>query len=104
MATTVVRVDKNVHAKLLELSRERSISINQVITDLIESESRERFWQEMKAGYDRLAANPGAMEAYQEEIQQLEGGSMDGLEDEEPYYSPEELEQICAEDSRSVNR
>lgn len=43
-----------------------------------------------------LNADPMAWQDYQNEIALLEGGSMDGLEDEPPYFSAEELEEIRA--------
>jgi hypothetical protein len=69
-------------------------SISQIVTELVEAHERERFWQEMREGYERLRADPEAWQAYQDEAAFLGGASMDGLEDEEPYYSAEEAAEI----------
>ena len=47
-----------------------------------------------KRRWDDLRADPVAWQEYQDEIRLLEGGSMDGLEAEEPYYTAAEVEEI----------
>ncbi len=54
----------------------------------------ETFWREVEESTARLRADPDAWQEYQREIRLLEGGSMDGLEDEEPYYSDAEWEEL----------
>lgn len=84
MATTVVRVDERVHAKLREWSEEQKKSIGQVVAELVENQEKERFWAEMRAGYDRLRADPEAWQEYKEEIDLWDSTSMDGLDDAPP--------------------
>ncbi len=93
MATTV-RVDDQVATRLRDLASEEQRSIGQVIRDALDHYEKERFWQDVESSVSRLKANPIAWQEYQEEIQLLQGGSMDGLEEEPPYYSDAELEAV----------
>lgn len=93
MATTV-RVEDSVAAKLRDLANEEHRPIGQVIEDAINQYQKEKFWREVETSVARLRADPVAWQDYQDEIHFFEGGSMDGLEDEEPYYSEAELEEI----------
>jgi len=95
MATTV-RVEDKVHAMLVELAKEEHRPIGQVIEEAIERYRREKFWQGVTEDLERLRADPAAWKDYQDEIAFLEGGSMDGLENEPPYFTPEEEEEIRA--------
>lgn len=44
--------------------------------------------------FARLRSKPEAWQAYQAEVAALEGGSMEGLEHEEAYYTKDEDESI----------
>jgi hypothetical protein len=96
MALTVVRVEAKTHATLRAWSEAQGKSIGQVVAELVEKQERELIWQRMRADYERLQADPAAWKEYQDDVALFEGGSMDGLEGEEPYYSPEEEEEIRA--------
>lgn len=96
MASTAIRVEENTHATLREWSEEQDKTIGQVVADLVEGQRRARFWRQVHDDYTRLQADPVAWKAYRDEVTIFEGGSMDGLEHEEPYYSPEEEEEIRA--------
>lgn len=100
MATTV-RLDDRVAAKLRALAKEEHRPIGQVIRDAVEQYQKEKFWQEVEASVARLRADPDAWQDYQEEIRFFEGGSMDGLEDEEPYYTEAEVEEILGRQART---
>ncbi|MCC6945151.1 MAG: hypothetical protein IT335_11280 [Thermomicrobiales bacterium] len=93
MATTV-RVNDRVAARLRDLALDEHRSIGQVIGDALDQYEREKFWQQIEQSMDSLKRDPAAWQEYQDEIRLLQGGSMDGLEDEAPYYSTEELEAI----------
>lgn len=67
-------------------------------------ESAEQFRNELDASVETVRADPVAWEDYQDEIRFFEGGSMDGLEDEEPYYSPEEEDALRARRDRTECR
>ena len=94
MATTVVRVEERTHLVLREWAKERNTSVSQIVRDLVEQAEADRFWQTMRMDYARLQEDPAAWEEYLAEAAMLEGGSMDGLAEEEPYYTPEEEAEI----------
>ena len=60
-------------------------------------EQQKRFWTAVHEDFSRLRSDPTAWQAYQDEIVLFEGASMDGLEDEPPYFTPDEEEEIRAE-------
>ncbi len=103
MATTV-RIEDQLAATLRELAREEHRPIGQVIEDAIAWYKREKFWQDVEASVERLRADPVAWKDYQDEIAFLEGGSIDGLEDEDPYYTAEEVEEIRGRRTRTQSR
>lgn len=96
MASTV-RVEDELHATLVALAAEERRPIGRVIEDAIGQYRREKFWRGVHEDYARLKAHPIAWNDYQDEVRLLEGGSMDGLDAEEPYYSADEEARIRAE-------
>lgn len=94
MATTVVRIGEKTHAKLREWAEQQQKPIGQIVSDLVEAQETERFWREMREDFERLRNDLVGWNDYRAEAALLEGGSMDGLEDEAPYYSPEEEAEI----------
>lgn len=100
MASTVVRVEAKTHAILRAWASEQKRPISKIVSDLVESQEAARFWKEMHEDFSRLRSDPVAWRDYQDEAALLEGGSMDGLENEEPYYTPEE-EAAIADYARS---
>ncbi|MFL5758905.1 MAG: class I SAM-dependent DNA methyltransferase [Thermomicrobiales bacterium] len=73
------------------------------MTDLVDDCQKRRFWQQVNESVERLRANPAAWKSYQHEIDELEGGSFDELEGEEPHYSPGDLEERAVyTDSASI--
>lgn len=58
----------------------------------------------MREDYERLRSDPVAWQDYLDEIQMLEGTSMDSLANEEPYYTAEEEAEIRAEYARTRGR
>lgn len=100
MATTV-RVEESVAATLRDLAREEHRPIGQVIEDAVAHYTKEKFWQAVEASVAQLRADPIAWKDYQDEIRFFEGGSMDGLEHEEPYYTDEEVEEILGRHART---
>jgi predicted transcriptional regulator len=95
MAT--VRVEKKLHDTLRELSKAEHRPIGEVIEDAVERYQKDKFWREMHEGFARLRADPVAWKEYQDETALWDSLSNDGLENEEPYYTPEEMEEIRAE-------
>lgn len=72
-----------------------------MLTDAVVRYEKERFWRQAHAEYAELRSDPEAWSEFQAEVAILEGGSMDGLDGEEPYYTPEEEEEIRAEAARA---
>jgi hypothetical protein len=103
MAATV-RVEDKLHATLREIANEEHRPIGQVIEDAVARYQKEKFWQGVTEDFNRLRADPIAWKDYQDEITFFEGGSMDGLERELPYYTKEEEEEIRAEHARAQGR
>ena len=98
---TTVRVEDKLAATLRELSSEERRPIGQVIEDAVAQYQKEKFWTGVHEDFVRLRSDPVAWQDYQDEIALFEGGSMDGLEQEPPYYTPEEEEEIRAEFART---
>src|SRR3954454_6674589 len=94
MASAVVRIDERTLATLRVLAEREHKPIGQIVKDLVDRQETEQFWRDLHAGYARLQANPSAWQEYLNEASIFEGASMDGLNDEEPYYSPEEEAEI----------
>jgi hypothetical protein len=88
MAT--VRVEPKLHATLRALAAAEQRSIGQVIEEAVDHYQKERFWRALHEGFSRLRADPAAWRAYQEEAALWDSTSGDGLEDDEPYFTPEE--------------
>jgi hypothetical protein len=100
MAMTV-RLDEELLEKLREIAEAEHRSIDQVLADAVNRYERERYWREAHAEYARMGSDPDVSREYQAEVAMLQGGAMDGLEAEEPYYTPEEEEEIRAEAART---
>lgn len=100
MATTV-RVEEKLAVTLRDLAAEERRPIGQVIESAIAQYQKEKFWKGVHDDFTRLRSDPAAWKDYQDELALFEGGSMDGLEDEPPYYSLEEEDEIRAEFERS---
>ncbi len=62
---------------------------------------REKLWESVQEDSARLRSDSVAWKGYLDDIAVFEGGSMDGLEDQRPYYTPEEEEEIRAEHARA---
>lgn len=95
MASTV-RVDTELHDTLREIAEAEHRPIGKVIEDAIREYKVRKFWREMREDFERLRADPVAWKEYQDEAKLFEGGSMDGLEHEEPYYTAAEEAEIEA--------
>ncbi len=96
MATTV-RVNDELHATLRELSSQEARSIGDVIADAIDQYQKARFWDGVRAEYERLRADPDVWAEYQAEMALWDSLSGDGLSAEPPYYPPDEEAELDAE-------
>ncbi|HWV22989.1 MAG TPA: ribbon-helix-helix protein, CopG family [Thermomicrobiales bacterium] len=102
--TTSVRIDRELHDRLRKIADSEHRSMGQVLDDAVRQYERERFWQGVQSDFARLRANPDAWRSYQDEISSWDATAGDGLEDEEPYYTPEEEDEINAEYARTYGR
>jgi hypothetical protein len=98
---TTVRVEEALAERLRQIALEEHRPIGQVIADAVAQYEKERFWTGVHEDYARLKADPAAWLDYQDETARFEGASMDGLDGEPPYYTPEEEEEIRAEHART---
>lgn len=96
MATTV-RVETRVHTTLRELAQAERRSISQVIEDAVDRYQKEKFWEGVQEDFAQLQANPAEWAAYRQELSGWVDGDDDILDQEPPYYSPEEEAAIRAD-------
>lgn len=96
-----VRVPQTTHGKLQELAKTEERSMGEIVTELVEKYEQERFWEEANASLERLRADPVAWQDYMDEVALWDNLSNDGLENEPPYYTPEEEEKIRASAGQS---
>lgn len=97
----VVKLKPGTHAKLQEIARAESRPMGEIVSDLVERYEKERFWKGVQEDYARLRADPVAWKDYQDEVAIWDATAGDGLENEPPYYTPEEEEEIRAEFART---
>jgi len=103
MATTV-RVEERLANILRELAKEERRPIGQVIEDAVRQYRKEKFWAGVRDDFDRLRADPVAWHAYEDEVMLWDATAGDGLENEEPYYTPEEEAEISEHYARTYGR
>jgi len=70
METTTIRVDRDTHARLLELSREADTSLIATVRDAAEALWRQRFARELMGQLNELRQDPTAWEAYLAEAEE----------------------------------
>lgn len=92
----VVKLSPQTHAKLLALSREDDRPMGEIVTYLIDRFERERFWMKVRDDLARVKQDPIAWQGYLDEVEAWDDLAESGLEDEEPYYTPEEEREILA--------
>lgn len=95
MATNV-RIDPELHRALKQASNDEGRPIGQIIADAFSQYKRAEFWKGVHEDYARLRADPEEWASWQRETELLDGGSLDSLADEDPYYTPEEIAEILA--------
>jgi len=62
----------------------------------VDTFDRQGFWNLAYAQLARLKSDPASWQDYMDEIAAFDALAGDGLEDEEPYYTPEEEREILA--------
>ncbi|HZD75109.1 MAG TPA: toxin-antitoxin system protein [Actinomycetota bacterium] len=81
MASTTVRVTDHTHALLRELAEATGEPLQQILEQAVEQYRRERFFAELHAAYERLAADRVAWRDELAERTELDGTLADGLGD-----------------------
>jgi len=84
MATTV-RVRPEAHKALREMSKERGVSITQLVDEALERLQREDLLRRFNEAYARLREDPKAWAEVLAERAEWDCTLMDGLEDEPPW-------------------
>jgi hypothetical protein len=69
VATTTIRVDRDTHARLLELSRARGSSLTDTVRDATEALARQRFARRIALELDGLRGRPDEWAAYVREAE-----------------------------------
>jgi hypothetical protein len=100
----MVKIPPRTHAKLQELARAQHRPMGEIVTELVDRYERDAFWDAVDVSLARLQADQVAWKDYQDEIRLLEGGSLDGLEHEPPYFTPEEIEALLADETNPADR
>ncbi len=80
MATPMVKLKPQTHARLQEISRQEDRPMGEIITYLVDRYERERFWRGAAEDVARIKANPEAWRGYQDESAEWEATLADGLD------------------------
>lgn len=104
MASVPVRIPQDAYDELRQMADARQQTVGAAIVEILDERRERLFWQQAHDSVERLRADPVAWKEYKEEVALFEGGSWDGLEDEDPYYTPEEEKAIRAEHARTQGR
>ncbi|MDQ3525540.1 MAG: hypothetical protein M3451_10885 [Chloroflexota bacterium] len=104
MASVPVRIPQDAYDELRQMADARQQTVEAAIVEILDERRERLFWQQAHDSVERLRADPIAWQEYKEEVALFEGGAWDGLEDEDPYYTPEEEDAIRAEHARTQGR
>lgn len=99
----VVKLQPDTHRRLQRISREQHRPMGEIVGELLDHYERDQFWLSVKSSVDRLRIQPDAWQDYQDEIALFEGGSIDTA-DEDPYFTPDEEEQIRVDAAHAEGR
>lgn len=80
MASTTVRISERSHQTLKTLAQTSGRPLQDVLEDAIERERQRQFFDDADAAYARLRASTESDDAYTDEMRELEGTLLDGLE------------------------
>jgi predicted transcriptional regulator len=81
MTSTTVRVTEHTHEMLRELAASVGEPMQRVLENAVEHYRRERFFADLHAAYERLAADEPAWQDELAERAELDGTLADGLGD-----------------------
>jgi len=102
-AAVPVKISAANHARLQAWADTDGRPMGDIVNELIERHDRERFWNQAYEQLARLKSDPVAWQDYLDEIAAFDALAGDGLEAEEPYYTPEEEREILANAGRAAN-
>jgi hypothetical protein len=72
--TTTIRVSTKTRDRLRALSRRRGEPAGEVVAELVRAADEEELLAEIGAGFEKLAADPSALAAYQAESAKIASG------------------------------
>lgn len=81
MATTTIRIDAKVHARLTERARAAGKPMTVVIDEALEAQDEQEFWSEVR----RTMTTPEAKKNLQSEAEKLGGGYQELLDSDEDW-------------------
>ncbi|WP_157984099.1 ribbon-helix-helix protein, CopG family [Nesterenkonia muleiensis] len=81
MATTTIRVDEKVRARIAERSKAQGKPMSQVIEEALEAQADQEFWAEVR----RTMTTPQAREDLRNEAEKLSGGYQELLDEDEDW-------------------
>ena len=83
MSTTTIRVSEQTHEALRALSASTGETMARLVERAVEQLRTEAFFFELDGAYDRLWADPAALEAELEERKAWEATLIDGLNEDQ---------------------
>jgi len=100
-SSSVVKISSSTHAMLQDISRSEQRPMGEIVNELVMRYEEEQFWTRIREQLARLKADPVAWQDYMDELREWDEMAGDGLEDEDPYYTPEEEREILANAQRN---
>ena len=97
MGQTTVRITEAARDSLRQLAENEGRSMQEVLELAIENYRRQKFLEQVNAGYAELREDPQAWQTYQEDMRLWDNTLLDGLPGEPPF---EEVPQPPAEARR----
>lgn len=81
MATTTIRVDEKVRARIAERSKAQGRSMSEIIDRALETQAEQEFWDE----YRRTMTTPEARKDLKDAAEKLSGGYKELLDSDEDW-------------------
>ena len=85
MAETSIHISETTLARLSELARWESCSVNDILEQAIKEQYDRKFWDAANAGYAALRADPAAWAEVEAERKLWDNTLMDGLDSSERW-------------------
>lgn len=81
MNTTSIRVEKETHAKITELSESQHRPMAKIVAEAVARYDDDLFWEAAREGYERMNADPEDRAEFDAEVAAWDVTLNDGLED-----------------------